>query len=84
MEVPIHEAECIASWMANYHRYVAASRTFRRAAAGLIAAEAGALCASLGEGKPTIPRALQGEDYIVAAPGVFEQLYELLRLERVE
>ena len=48
------------------------------AAAGLIAAEAGAICASLSGGESGLPPALRGEDYLVAAPGVYEELRQLL------
>jgi len=49
------------------------------AAANLIATEAGAMSASLFGGNSSLPLALRGENYLVAAPGVFEQLCELLR-----
>ena len=48
------------------------------AAAGLIATEAGAMAISLSDFDSTLPRALRGEDYVVATPGVFNELRELL------
>jgi myo-inositol-1(or 4)-monophosphatase len=49
------------------------------AAAGLIAMEAGAICGNLKMGAMCPLTVLQGGDYIVTTPGIFEQLYNLLR-----
>ena len=49
------------------------------AAAGLIATEAGAMRGNLLPGNPAVPVALRGEEIIIAAPGIFASLSELLR-----
>jgi myo-inositol-1(or 4)-monophosphatase len=49
------------------------------AAAGLIATEAGARRGNLLPGTAALPAALRGEGFIVATPGIFESLCELLR-----
>lgn len=48
------------------------------AAAGLIATEAGALRGNLLPGNQALPPALRGEEFIVAAPGIFDALSRLL------
>jgi myo-inositol-1(or 4)-monophosphatase len=48
------------------------------AAAGLIATEAGAMRGNLLPGNPAVPVALRGDEFIVAAPGIFARLSELL------
>jgi myo-inositol-1(or 4)-monophosphatase len=48
------------------------------AAAGLIATEAGALRGNLLPSASSLPVALRGEGFIVATPGIFEALRELL------
>ncbi|MBI3471432.1 MAG: inositol monophosphatase [Candidatus Solibacter usitatus] len=48
------------------------------AAAGLIATEAGAVRGNLRDGDGVLPPALRGEEFIVAAPGIFEELCRLL------
>jgi myo-inositol-1(or 4)-monophosphatase len=50
------------------------------AAAGLIATEAGARRGNLVAGDG--PAELRGEEFVVAAPGIFEELCEVLRGER--
>jgi myo-inositol-1(or 4)-monophosphatase len=49
------------------------------AAAAVIATEAGALRGNLAPGNPSLPPALRGEEFIVATPGIFDRLCELLR-----
>jgi myo-inositol-1(or 4)-monophosphatase len=49
------------------------------AAAGLIATEAGAIRGNLAAGNPALPQALRGEEFIVATPGIFELLCDLLK-----
>ena len=49
------------------------------AAAGLIATEAGAISGNLSDEVSSLPPKLRGDEYIVAAPGVFAPLCELLR-----
>ncbi len=51
------------------------------AAAGLIATEAGAVRGNLLPGNLSLPPALRGEEFIVATPGIFERLCELLRAQ---
>jgi myo-inositol-1(or 4)-monophosphatase len=48
------------------------------AAASLIATEAGAVRGNLWQVASSLPPALQGEGFIIAAPGIFEQLCKLL------
>jgi myo-inositol-1(or 4)-monophosphatase len=48
------------------------------AAAGLIATEAGAVRGNLLPATSSLPPALRGEGFLVATPGIFEQLRELL------
>ena len=48
------------------------------AAAGLIATEAGAVRGNLSPGNESLPRDLRGEEFVVATPGIFESLCELL------
>jgi myo-inositol-1(or 4)-monophosphatase len=48
------------------------------AAAGLIATEAGAVRGNLWPAVSSLPPLLRGEGFIVATPGIFERLYELL------
>lgn len=48
------------------------------AAAGLIATEAGARRTNLLPGNPTMPAALRGEEFLIATPGIFESLCQLL------
>jgi myo-inositol-1(or 4)-monophosphatase len=48
------------------------------AAAGLIATEAGAVRGNLWPAVSSLPPLLRGEGFIVATPGIFEQLYKLL------
>jgi myo-inositol-1(or 4)-monophosphatase len=52
--------------------------TWDIAAAGLIATEAGAVSGNLWPGVSSLPPLLRGEGFIVATPGIFERLYELL------
>jgi myo-inositol-1(or 4)-monophosphatase len=49
------------------------------AAAGLIATEAGAMRGNLVAGDMSLPPALRGEEFIVATPGIFQPLCDLLR-----
>src|SRR5262249_30210299 len=49
------------------------------AAAGLIAREAGAVSGNLTQTVTNLPPMLRGEGFIVATPGIFAPLYELLR-----
>ena len=49
------------------------------AAAALIAREAGARVGHLGSVKGDMPEELYGKDLVVAAPGIYEALVELLR-----
>ena len=49
------------------------------AAAGLIATEAGAVRGNLLPGKSGWPPLLRGEEFIVATPGIFDSLCELLK-----
>ena len=49
------------------------------AAAGLIATEAGAVRGNLLPSASSLPPALQGDGFIVATPGIFEALFQLLR-----
>ncbi len=49
------------------------------AAAGLIATEAGALRTNLVAGNQSLPPRLRGEEFVVAAPGIFKQLCELIK-----
>jgi myo-inositol-1(or 4)-monophosphatase len=51
------------------------------AAAGLIATEAGALRGNLRAGNGMWPADLRGEEFIVAAPGVYREMFELLLLD---
>jgi myo-inositol-1(or 4)-monophosphatase len=51
------------------------------AAAALIATEAGALRGNLVPASSSLPAALYGEEFIVATPGIFEALCNLLSLE---
>jgi len=51
------------------------------AAAGLIATEAGAVRGNLLPGNPSLPASLRGEEFIVATPGIFDRLYQLLGQE---
>jgi len=51
------------------------------AAAGLIATEAGAMRGNLLAGNEALPRALRGEEFIVAAPGIFDPLCQLLKAQ---
>jgi myo-inositol-1(or 4)-monophosphatase len=48
------------------------------AAARLIATEAGAVCGNLATGAASLPSALCGEEFVVATPGIFDQLCQLL------
>ena len=48
------------------------------AAAGLIATEAGAVRGNLWSAVSSMPPLLRGDGFIVATPGIFEQLYRLL------
>jgi myo-inositol-1(or 4)-monophosphatase len=48
------------------------------AAASLVATEAGAIRGNLLPGDPRLPSALRGEEFLVATPGIFAPLYELL------
>lgn len=48
------------------------------AAASLIATEAGAIRGNLSVEATPLPPALRGEGFIIAAPGIFDQLYSLL------
>ena len=48
------------------------------AAAALIATEAGAVRGNLFQAESSLPPALRGEGFIIATPGIFEQLYKLL------